>query len=258
MTDTIPRDGAPTDFPDFMNDDATDPGHAGTTAPRSGIEQAINAVAPARTVPLATALLRYGVKDGDPIIEIIRIAIDADVARQAASAAAQAAGAAAQTVGTETAKIPDQIYQGAVHAGDEIRAAIKREIEDSVVNTGRDLVKAIRQINAEQTNLLKQAAADLPKAARERQAHIVNEWQRALGKAATAGVSAKMMRSWGVVMSSLLLAAIVGASGALIGARFADHLTPWRYPIASTPAGSPECGTLRGADGREYAVCVAR
>ena len=235
----------------------------------TSIEQVIDAVPADRSTATAKAMLKHGVKDGDPIVEVLNIALDADEARRAASEAAKAAGDAARSTQEQVAGIPDAIFQGTVKAGDDLRGQVEA--------AGNAVVEAATQKATEAAALgesaimksveagrgvLKQAVTDLSVAAKDKRDALVRDMQsaalRAVEKQVKEGLAARMARSYLVVVMSLLVAAIAGGAIALVGARIDGHLTPWGDRIATTPAGTPFCGPAGAGPDVEWSCLLTR
>lgn len=171
-----------------------------------------------------------------------------------AQASAQAAGDAAAATASSVASIKDEIYQGAAKAA----ADVKSTIETSITGTVNAAISSAAQAGA---NVLRQAAADLPKVGRENQNAIVDEWRAALANEARrqtwAGFFQKL--SVGIALAALLVGALfVGgmAAGAWGMTRLlaADHqITPSGWQLEVGANGKPLCGSLAGRS-----VCLAQ
>lgn len=226
----------------------------------STLSNILDKLPPDKAVATAKAMMHYGVRDGDPTVTMIDIAIDTNAARQASTAAAQAAGDAAGSVKTETQKIPDLIYQSTIRAGADLRAVVGQEVRAAGTEVGQAVTAAIQSAATVGADALKQAASELPQRAKENQDDIIRGWKSLLAVAvrdeARGALARRMAGGWGMVVLSLLFASGVGAGGMWAAARMTGHLTPWSYPLALTPAGAPQCGLLRAVPGQR--VCLVR
>lgn len=229
---------------------------------KATLDHALDSLPPDRAAAAAKLMVRYGVSEHDPAVALVAAVLDADAARAAAATAAQAAAEAAEKVTAATAQIPSTIYDNTVKAASDVRGIIGQEVKERGVELGQGLTAAIRAAADSGAAALRAAAADLPQVAAANQDAIVQEWRAALASAAKdearGALVARMARSWGVVMLSLLLAASAGAAGMWGVARLTGHLTPWADPLATTVAGAPNCGLLRGQDGITYGVCLTQ
>ncbi|MHB1516417.1 MAG: hypothetical protein ACYCVY_12075 [Acidiferrobacteraceae bacterium] len=229
-----------------------DPTHTGKTLR----DEALASVVPELHAKLLTTAADLGVTNNqDATWLMVRDILNAN-------AAAAAAGAAAKAVESETMKIPEAIYRGTIQAGSELRAVVGAEVRERGVELGQGITAAIRAAADTGAAALKQAATDLPSIAAAQQDAIVQDWRAALSAAARdearGALAGRMARSWGMVFLSLLLAAVLGAAGALGAARLTGHLTPWSDQLRIGPTGAPMCGVLRGQDGVVYGVCLTR
>lgn len=233
------------------------------------IEKVLDALPADRATATAKAMIKHGVRDGDPLVEAISIALDADAARQAAAEAARDAGEAARAVSVETAKIPDAIYQGTVKAGNDLKGQVevagKAIVEAAILRATEAAAlgdAAISKSVEAGRGVLKQAVSDLSIAAREKRDALVQDMQaaalRAVEKQVREGMAARVARSYSVVAVSLLLAASIGACAALVGARLTGHLTPLGDRIATTPSGRPFCGPVGPGPGVEWSCLLTR
>ena len=232
----------------------------------TNIEEVIDAVPPDRATATAKAMLKHGVKDGDPLVEVISIALDADEARRAAGEAAQATGAAAQAVSAETAKIPDAIYQSTIRAGADLKsqvAAAGQEVlkaaTDQAAQTKEALVAAVQGAASAGASVLGKAVQGMDAAAKTRIEEIIARGVLEVGAAvradARAAVAGRMARSWGVVASLLLFFMLMGSGLMWGGLYLSRHITPMNMPIATNSQGQLLCGPLRGI---EAEACLVR
>ncbi|MHB1950368.1 MAG: hypothetical protein ACYCQK_02700 [Acidiferrobacteraceae bacterium] len=229
---------------------------------KTTLDHVLDSLPPDRAAAAAKLMVRYGIAEHDPAIVLIAAVLDADAARTASAAAAQAAGEAAIAVKEHASKIPDAIYAGTVRAGADLTSLLGKEVRDRGIELGQGITAAIQSAADTGAAALKQAAADLPGVAAAKQDAIVQDMRIAVAAAARdearGALAARMARSWGMVVLSLALAAGIGAGGMWAAARLSGHLTPWADPLQFTSAGVPNCGALRGTDGREYRVCLTR
>lgn len=215
---------------------------------------ALDAVHTSRAPALAKAMMRYGVTDGDPLVEVVRIAVDADAARSAATDAANAAARAAAQVATSVTGIQDAIYQGAAKASADVKASVEASIAGTIKNSLDQSVQA-------GAAALRQAAADLPKVGRENQAQILAEWRAALAAAARdQGLAGTFQRlSVNIAIIVILLASMFlggmyfGARGIVYLMNYKHRLTPHGWQLLVNKSGKPLCGDLGNRQ-----VCLAR
>jgi hypothetical protein len=164
---------------------------------------------------------RYKLSDDDPMMGQYL------TARVAFSSAA-AAGAAAQAVQSSVAGIPDQIFKGAIRAGDEIKGALASEIRGQGVEVGQALKLLIDTSAQKGAASLKTAAVDLDLKMAKIPADVqksldayrdkgVGEFalaaQRAGEKAARTALVAQLSRSAMVSILAFLFATMIGAGG---------------------------------------------
>ena len=217
-------------------------------------DHVLDAVPADRAPALAKALVRYGITDGDPVSEIVKIAVDSDASRAAAAAAAKAAGEAAYAVHTAVQNIQSEVSAGASKAGADVRAVIETSIAGTIKTS---LDQAVQSGAA----ALRQAAADLPKIGRESQNQIVGEWRSALASAAREHAFAGFLQklSVNITVLTLLVAGIFvgGAVSGMAGMAWitaAQHrLVPKGFRLEVGQNGKPLCGPFAGRT-----VCLAR
>lgn len=184
------------------------------------MSQTIDKLPPDRAVAVAKIAARYRLAENDPAWLLVNAVVDAD-------AAAAAAGAAAQAVQAETAKIPDQVYHGAVRAGDEIRGAISKSIDEKTIEMGQALKLTIEHVSSRGVSSLKSASKQLEQTATAAGEKFVTGWSaRAVAAAeqhARSAVNRSIATRWGMiagVMSGAL------AIGIVIGFVFARLTAP--------------------------------
>ncbi|MDA8119585.1 MAG: hypothetical protein M0Z85_05930 [Gammaproteobacteria bacterium] len=217
-------------------------------------DHVLDAVPADRAPALAKALMKYGVTDGDPIAEIVKIAVDSDASRAAATAAASAAGEAAAQVKSAVQSIQSEISTGASKAGADVRAVIETAIAGTVKTSLDQAVQA-------GAAALRQAAADLPKIGRESQNQIVGEWRSALASAAREHALAGFFQRLSVNVAVLALlvggifvgGGIAGMAGMEYIATAQHRLVPKGFRLEVGQNGTPLCGPFAGR-----LVCLAR
>ena len=171
-----------------------------------------------------------------------------------AQASAQAAGDAAAATASSVASIKDEIYQGAAKAA----ADVKSTIETSITGTVNAAISSAAQAGA---NVLRQAAADLPKVGRENQNAIVDEWKAALANEARRHTWAGLFQnlSVSIALAALLIGGVfvggmaAGGGGMEAIIRAQHRLVPAGWVLEVGTDGKPLCGPLAGHD-----VCLAR
>lgn len=140
--------------------------------------------------------------------------------------AAFAAGNAAQAVQDGVAAIPDQIFQGAIKAGDEVKGALRVEIRDRAVEAGQALKMLINSAAGKGATDLKTAAADLDirlgkipadvqKSLDDYKKNGVAEFAKA---AQVAGKTAAETALWAQVSRSALVSVLAFCFAVLVGA----------------------------------------
>ena len=186
---------------------------------------------------------RYKLSDDDPMFGQYL------TARVAFSSAA-AAGAAAQAVQAGVSKIPDQIYQGAIKAGNEVKGALAAEIRGQGVEVGQALKMLIDSSAKAGATTLKTAADDLDL----RVGKIPDEVKVALdaykakglaefGTAAKAAalqavqtnVLLQLSRSALVMIMAFLIAALIGAGGLWGWLRLTHRVMPQGVAAMADP-----------------------
>ena len=234
------------------------------------INQALDQMPTERSIATAKAMLRYGVKEGDPLIEVVRIAVDADASQAAAVGAAAAAGEAATAVRSGIEKIPDQIRSSTIAAGNDLAATVgaagKKIMEESEQRAADVTAKteaAITKATQAGSGALRAAMQGLEAAAKSRQGQIVETWQAALSRAAEKEARSVLVRvagwRWTQIAGALLCAMVLGAVLAGGGLIEAGKILPWGWELNPIPAapcnltqiarpgvGVGECAAVRG------------
>ena len=158
----------------------------------------------------------------------------------AATRSADLARTALDQVDKAVRGIPERIYAGAIKAGDDLSSVLGKEVHDRGVEIGQAITLAITEAANTSAAALKQAMSDaacteIPQGLPDRHS----------------------LRFAGIALA-LLAAACLGATAALAAARLSGHLTPWAIRLSVGPTGAPDCGVLRGQDGRVYDVCLTQ
>lgn len=189
-------------------------------------DHVLDAVPADRAPALAKALMKYGVTDGDPISEIIKIAVDSDASSAAAAAAAQAASEAARSVDASVSSIQDEIFKGTQRAAGDLAAGVAKGIEDKTAEAGAALMHTIEIAASQAARELQKAAAGLDKLGAEKGTAFVEQWKASLAKAAADQARNARMgalaRSWGAVAGALLVMMFLGA-GIMFGFEMVEH-----------------------------------
>jgi len=215
--------------------------------------QALGSLPEAVQLRIATIAARYGIDPrSDPVYALVEaVQIGADCTK-AASASATAAASAVQAVQAGIGKIPRQIYDGAVKAGDEVKGALRQEIKDRAAEAGLALKAVIEDGAGKGAIALKNAADELD----VKVGNIPDEIQAQIGAyktkgiadfakaAASAGRAAAEGSMWakaaGSAMTMLIvfcIAAAIGAGG-LWGYLLVEHrVMPDGFAAMSAPAG---------------------
>ncbi len=156
----------------------------------------------------------------------------------AASVSAAAATAAAVEVKSETAKIPEAIYQGTIRAGQDLRGQVEA--------AGKSVIEAA---TAEVASTLRQAVQGMDANAKARIDQIVAcgiaDVTAAVRADARASVAGRMARSWGMVAGLLTFFMVLGGTVTWGGLYATHHVTPMNMPILLNSSGGRQCGTLR-------------
>ena len=173
-----------------------------------------------------------------------------------------AAGDAARAVQASVNKIQGQIFQGAIKAGDEIKGALGKEIEDKLGEGGRVLVQAITIAADAGSTKIQAGALDLTvkldQAIEAKKAEGVDQFAKAAalaaGKAA-AGAGAKRFL-WSTTGVAFLLIVFVGI-GAILDHEYlslSHKIAPHSFVL--NQFGKPNCGIINapGGGGKEE-VC---
>ncbi|MHB8565237.1 MAG: hypothetical protein ACYDDA_15175 [Acidiferrobacteraceae bacterium] len=219
-------------------------------------DQALESVPAESRERLLTAAIDAGVGNpNDPAWMLVSAVVSSQ-------AAALAAGTAATTISALIKSIPADLSSAMTNSKNDLTAQLGQEVRGAGVEVGAAVTAAIKSAADTGAAVLRKAAADLPEVAEKNMDALVAEARVALVVAvrdeAKGALAGRMARSWGAVAGLLLLAAGIGASGAIGAAKIAGHLTPWADPLVVNAAGTPVCGPLRGQDGRPYQVCLIR
>ena len=154
-----------------------------------------------------------------------------------ATAALESAAGAAGEVKDAVAQVPEVILKQTALAGAELRG----QVLQAGTQVGAAITGAISKAANSGADALRQAARDLPAAARARQAAIIDEWQSLLGQAAKAEargrLAGRVARSFGAVAVVIMLSALIGATGALLGAQHERRLATGEGQVWSVPGG---------------------
>lgn len=199
-------------------------------------DHVLDAVPADRAPALAKALMKYGVTDGDPISEIVKIAVDSNVSSAAAAAAAQAAGEAAVKIGAAVASIQDEIFKGTQRAAGDLAAGVAKGIEAKTLEAGSALVQVIGVAASKGAVDLQKAAAALDKVGAEKTAAIVETWTRSLAKAATTHERARLFRASGWLVLGALILFCGGGFGMLETLAASGKIAPPGINTAWNPA----------------------
>ncbi len=209
---------------------------------QAALDRALDKLPQDRAVATARALLRHGVSEQDPVAEIIDIAIDADVARQAAAAAATSAADAAGRIEAATKSIGDDIYKQALKAGSDVQGVIKATLHAEVVKTGKSLLQAIQRAADSGAQKIEQASAGLDDAARQQQQATLRQWKADLAATAKNETKARYARSWLAIAVTILLTLGLGAGLMFSGLYYARKILPWNWTLRVGNNGRT-CGT---------------
>ena len=220
------------------------------------MSQTIDKLPPDRAVAVAKLAARYRLAENDPAWLLVNAVVDTEAASKAAVEAAGAAATAAAQTAAEAAKIPDQVYQGTIRAGADLRgqveAAGKSVVETAATEAARvqtALTAAVAQAAAAGAGVLGKAVQGMDTNAKARIEEIIARGVHEVGAAvradARAAVAGRMARSWGMVGGLLLLFMLMGGVGVWGGLYATHHITPMNMPISTNSQGHRLCGTLR-------------
>lgn len=176
-------------------------------------------------------------------------------------AGAAAAGKSAEAVSHGVDKIPDQIYQGAIRAGDEIRGQLGQEMKERTIDAGRLLVAAIDRASNQSASRIKEAAGvfekNFDKAVEKKTDQGVDLFARAAaqaaGQAARSASASRFFWSLSGVAFLIALFALIGAGGCWEYLSLAHRITPTQ--IALLQNGKLDCGQVE-ISGQQTRVCA--
>ncbi len=180
-------------------------------------------------------------------------------------AGAATAGKAADQVGKSVATIPDQIYQGAVRAGTDVKGVIEQKgveigqaLTLAVGKTGESIISRLQSVLSQSIGSIQSAADGAVQKAEAARAAVIAKGTEDFAKAAQAAILSQVRattwrnRAVGALVGAFLL---FGAGvGGVIVAGLDGHIT--QYRIDQTASGQPNCGqaNIEGI-GQQY-VCV--
>ncbi len=219
------------------------------------IDHAMSMVTPDRQAAVTRVMLRHGLNETDPLIEVIPLLVDVDAASQAAIAAAQAAVGAADRIEKSTASVGDAIYQQTLKAGADLQGIVTTALHSEVVKTGKSLLEAISKSTALGAQKIEQAALGLDEIAKKQQAANVRAWRDDFAAAARLEMKSRLARSWAAIALTVLLCLGLGAGLMFGGLYYVRKIVPWGWHVASPGPG--DCGTVTSASGGRGTVCLA-
>lgn len=231
------------------------------TAPEGGqaMEEALSALPDAVVRRISTIAARYGIRhDSDPMWALVE-------ASQDGLECALAAGKAAHVVHRDVQKIPDQIYRGAVQAGDDLKGVLSKALEDKGVEIGSAVAEAVAVAGGQVVSNLQGAETALAAASTTFKVELdgakataisqgVEEFGNMALRAMDQRINTLSVRS--ALISGFVFSLCLGAS-AFLGVSLADldgHVT--QYRIAQAVGGGADCRKVAIAGvGKQY-VCV--
>lgn len=227
-----------------------------TNEEKPALDQLLDNLPADKKLEVTRHAVRYGFPETDPLFQAVRMVVDTETASKAAVEAAGAAATAATQAAAEAAKIPDQVYQGTIRAGADLRGQVAaagieivKAATEEAAKVQDSLTAAVQGAAQAGASVLGKAVQGMDQAARDKIELLIARGIDSVGAAvradARAAVAGRMARSWGAVAGLLLFFMLLGGVGAWGGLYLSHHLTPINMQIAVNQAGHRLCGTLR-------------
>lgn len=242
------------DDPLAMLESKTSAGETPHQETENGMSMALDALQTEELKQFAKWTATYKIGPDDPFFGSV-------LATKIAFGSAAAAGKAAEQVASGVEKIPDQIYNGAIKAGDEIRGQIGHEMKERTIDAGRLLVAAIDRASNQTSARIKEAAEgfekNFDKAVSRKTESGVDLFARAAaqaaGQAARSAAASRFFWSLSGVAFLIALFALIGAGGCWEYLSLTHRITP--TPIALQAGGKLDCGQAE-IGGQQARVCA--
>lgn len=124
-------------------------------------DRALDALPPDKTVKAGRIAMKYQIDPGDPVWLLVNAVADVECMSESAANAAKSAANAAKSIQTGISLIPDQVYSGAVKAGNEVKNALRVEIKARAAEAGESLKTIVDDAAKEGAKVLEKAAEGL-------------------------------------------------------------------------------------------------
>lgn len=263
MNDTVPMPPHPTGDGSVVNPLPLPPNPSVVVAGKqdNGMTMALSALPDVVVRRISTIAARYGIRhDSDPMWALVEAVQDSLECTRATAKMAAAVGASANEVNTGVEKIQSQIFQGAVKAGNEIKSALGKEIDQRLTTAGTDLVSAINTAADLGSQKIEDGAKDLidrlDHAIDERKQEGVNEFSKAASKAALraarAASTGEFLWSMSGIAMLLTIFSALGAGAEYMYLNLRAEVTP--KPMLVRPSGVPACDMITLND-KQREVC---
>lgn len=183
-------------------------------------DMALAAVPQDRREVLLTRASDLGVHRSDDVLwALVAAVVDA-------SAASEAAGKHVEVLKEETAKLPGLVYDGAKKAGTDISGQVRTAIESTVTTAGTEIAGRIDKAATAGAAALQKAASGLDTLAAQKQDAFVENWKgqviKGINSHAHIALAWHLGKSWGTVVSTIVIAMILGA-GVSVGTEVYYH-----------------------------------
>lgn len=185
-------------------------------------DMALASVPQDRREALLTRASDLGVHRSDDVIwALVAAVVDA-------TAAADAAGRHVEVLKEETAKLPGLVYDGAKKAGTDISGQVRTAIESTVTTAGTEIAGRIDKAATAGAAALQKAASGLDTLAAQKQDAFVENWKgqviKGINSHAHIALAWHLGKSWGTVVSTIVIAMILGAGVGLGSALYYHKL----------------------------------
>ena len=246
----------PQEVPDVQNEEAPSgalPLHPTLDAQedtRPSFDQVIDRLPKDKAAEFLKLLNKFGVDHEDPLVTHINILLDTKEAGDNALSAASRIEAATRSIG-------DQIYQTTVRAATDLKGVINADIRKNSVDIGRATANAILVSINKGTEKIQEVVADLDKIAQEKGAQFAASWRAQAARAGEEQAKAALQKAialrWSVVIGTIMLSMLFGASLTYGVLDISHHILPWADHLLSIN-NRPDCGYFRGIPGRVCGV----
>ena len=213
-------------------------------------DQVLTALPKDDVTEILRATHRFGVRDDDPlwiaILTLLHVDTLVKTAQETASQVEQA-----------TAKVGPSIYDNAVKVSNDLKGVINNDIRKNAADVGRATANAIMITINKGAEKIQEVAADLDRIAKEKGDTFAASWRAQAARAGEEQAKAALQKAiairWGVVVGTILLSMICGASLTYGALDISHHILPWADHLLSIN-NRPDCGYFRGIPGRVCGV----